>query len=82
MEIRITLYGLFKSSVLAAKKLAADLKPYEYYKVSKTNGLWKHKSCPISYTLVVHDFGVSYVNKADAEHLKAVLNAHYPMKID
>ena len=34
------------------------------------------------FTLVVDDFGVSYVNKADAEHLKAALKNHYPMTVD
>ena len=82
MEIRKTLYGLCQSSALAAKKLAADLKSYCYYKVPKTNGLWKHESCPISFTLVVDDFGVSYIDRADTEYLEAALKAHYPMTID
>ena len=82
MEIRKALYGLCQSGALAAKKLAADLKPYRYYMVPKTNSLWRHKSCPISFTLVVNDFGVSYVNKADAKHLKVALKAHYPMTVD
>ena len=64
------------------KKIAADLKPYGYYKVPKTNGLWKHKSSPIFFTLVVNDFGVSYVDRVDAEHLKAALKAHYPMTVN
>ena len=82
MEIRKALYGLYQSGALAAKELAADLKPYGYYKVSKTNGLWRHKSCPISFTLVVNDFGVSYVNKADIEHPEVALKKHYPMIVD
>ena len=64
-----------------SKELAADLKPYGYYKVPKTNGLWKHKSGPIFFTLVVNDFGVSYVDMVDTEHLKAALKAHYPIKV-
>ena len=39
MEIRKALYGLCQSGALAAKKLEADLKPYGYYKVPKTNRL-------------------------------------------
>ena len=73
IEIRKALYGLCQSSALAAKKLAADLKPYGYYKVPKTNSLWQHESCPISFTLVVNDFWVSYVNKEDTKHLEAAL---------
>ena len=82
MEIHKALSGLCQSGALAAKKLAADLKPYGYYKVPKTNGLWKHESRLISFTLVVDDFGVSYVDRADAEHLEAALKAHYPMTIN
>ena len=39
MEIRKALYGLSQSGALAAEKLEADLKPFGYYKVPKTNGL-------------------------------------------
>ena len=56
MEIRKTLPDLCQSRAFAAKKLAADLKPFGYYKVPKTNGLWKHESQPIIFTLVVDDF--------------------------
>jgi hypothetical protein len=31
--------------------------------------LWQHDTHPISFALVVDDFGIKYVNKADAEHL-------------
>ena len=82
MEIRKALPGLCQSGALAAKKLAADLKPYGYYKVPKTNGLWRHETRPISFTLVVDNFGVSYVDRKDAEHLEAALKDHYPMTID
>ena len=82
MEIVKALPGLCQSGVLAAKKLAADLKPFGYYKVPKTNGLWKHESRQISFTLVVDDFGISYVDKADAEHLEDALKKNYPMTVD
>jgi hypothetical protein len=32
-------------------------------------GLWKHATWPISFTLVVDNFGVKYLNKADVNHL-------------
>ena len=82
IEICKALPGFCQSGALAAKKLAANLKPYGYYKIAETNGLWKHESCPISFTLAVDSFSVSYVDRADAEHLKAALKAHYPMTID
>ena len=50
MEIRKALPGLCRSGALAVEKLVADLKPYGYYKVPKTNGLWKHETRPIAFT--------------------------------
>jgi hypothetical protein len=49
-----------------------------------TSGLWKHDTRPISFTLVIDDFGVKYFNKEDAEHLlETCLSKHYyPMKSD
>ena len=82
IEIQKALPGLCQSGALAAKKLAADLKPFGYYKVPKTNGLWKHESRPISFKLVVDNFGVSYVDKADTLHLEAILKKNYPLTVD
>ena len=61
--------------------MAVDLKPYGYYKIMKTNGLWKHKSYPISFTLIVDNFGVFYVDKADTKLLKSALKTHYLMNV-
>ena len=36
-------------------------------------GLWKHEWRPIQFTLVVDDFGVKYVGKDNALHLKTTL---------
>ena len=55
------------------KKLA----PHGYFEVTHTPILWKHITRPISLPLVVDDFGVKYIDKADAEHLIAALKKHY-----
>ena len=39
--------------------------------------MWSHKTHPIQFTLVVDDFGVKYVGKEHAMHLKSVLEEHY-----
>lgn len=46
--------------LLAAKKLTKYLAPYGYdnHKIPFPTGLWKHKSCPITFTIDVKDFGV------------------------
>ena len=63
--------------VLANKLLKKRLAPAGYYEMPHTPGLWKHVSCPITFTLVVDDFGVKYVNKKNSEHLVASLKEKY-----
>ena len=36
-------------------------------------GLWKHDTQPISFTLMVDNFGVKYVKEEHVEHLMIVL---------
>ena len=47
-----------------------------------TPGLWKHISRPISFTLVVDDFGIKYVGEEHAKHLIGVLEENYTMDVD
>ena len=51
------------------QKTQAKLAPHGYHKCINTPGLWYHESQPISFTLVVDDFGVKYVGKEHADHL-------------
>ncbi len=39
-------------------------------------GLWTHKTRPISFTLVVDDFGVKCIGKEPAMHLSSILKQH------
>ena len=50
--------------------------------MAHTPGLWRHVTQPISFTLVVDDFGVKYVGQEHAEHLIQVLREYYTMSID
>ena len=43
----------------------------------ETPGFWSLKWCPISSTLIVDDFGVTYVGEEHANHLQVVLKEHY-----
>ena len=63
MEIRRAMYRLPQAGILANRLLKQCLAKHGYYKDSHTPGLWKHISCPISFTLVVNDFGIKYVGK-------------------
>eukprot|EP00804_Cyclotella_cryptica_P024442 CCRYP_019261-RA/>CCRYP_019261-RA protein AED:0.29 eAED:0.18 QI:0/0/0/1/0.33/0.25/4/0/786 len=82
MEIRRAMYGLPQAGVLANKLLQQRLAKHGYYEVAHTPGLWKHISLPISFTLVVDDFGIKYVGKEHADHLRNALKQHYTIDID
>ncbi len=44
--------------------------------------MWFHKTCPITFILVVDDFGVKYVNKDDVDHLIASIKKNYMLTKD
>ncbi len=47
-----------------------------------TPGLWRHESRLITFTLVVDDFGVKFVNKANVDHLIASIKKTYTITED
>ena len=73
LEIRQAIYGLPQADILANKLLRERLEPFGYYEVAHTPGLWRHTWRPVSFTLVVDDFGVKYVGKKHAWHLVEAL---------
>lgn len=81
-KISGALYGLAQSGYIANKDLEKHLKPFGYYPSKTTAGLWHHKTRPITFTLIVDDFGNSVVNKEDADHLVNAIEEKYPLKID
>ena len=77
IEIRRGMYGLPQAGILAKQQLTRFLATYGYAPVRHTPGLWRHKWCPISFCLVVDDFGVKYIGKEHADHLIQCLRNHY-----
>jgi hypothetical protein len=47
------------------------LELFGYFKHANTSDLWSHNTRPISFTLVVDNFGVKNVKKEDVDHLIA-----------
>jgi hypothetical protein len=80
LEMRRAEWGLPQAGMLANKCLRQKLAPFGYYKSTNTPGLWLHNTQPISFTLVVDDFGVKYVNSDNVQHLIASIKriAHLP----
>jgi len=58
VELRRRIYGLKESGILANLLLKKCLSNFGYRPVKFTHGLWKYDTRPISFTLVVDDFGV------------------------
>jgi hypothetical protein len=69
VEIRKGMYGLPQAGRLAKDRLIKFLAPHGYTPVPITPGLWTHSTQPLAFTLVVDDFGIKYIDKADADHL-------------
>ena len=82
LEMRRAVWGLPQAGILANKLLRKRLLPHGYYECANTPGLWKHVSRPISFTLVVDDFGVKYVGKEHATHLINCIKEQYGVTED
>jgi hypothetical protein len=82
LEIRRAIYGQPQSGALANQLLCKRLAPFGYYEVPHTPGLWRHVTRPISFSLVVEDFGVKYVGKEHAQHLIDTLQKWYQLAVD
>ena len=80
--MRCAVWSLPQAGILANKLLQKRLLPHGYYECKHMPGLWKHTSRPISFTLVVDDFGVKYTNKNDIDHLIASLKTDYELTED
>jgi hypothetical protein len=76
------MYGLPQSGLLANKLLKKRLNKQGYRQSKLVPGHWKHDTRPIQFTLVVDDFGVKYVGKEHAQHLKNTLEQHYKLTCD
>jgi hypothetical protein len=76
IEIRKGMYGLNQEGLLANQLLQTRL-VFGHYPARHNPGLWLHKIQHISFTLIVDDFTVKYVDKHHAEHLwNALLPAY------
>jgi hypothetical protein len=63
------MYGLQHAGILTNHLLAKRLEPYGYQKTKTTLGLWKHATLPVTFSLVLDDFGVRYEGLANINHL-------------
>jgi hypothetical protein len=73
IEIQKVIYGLPRAGILANELLQRNLAKDGYRPTPHTHGLWTHDTRPISFSLVVDDFGVKYVGREHDEHLMACI---------
>ena len=71
------MYGLPQAGRIANGLLRKCLAAHGYYECKHTPGLWKHQWRPVTFTLVVDNFGVKYVGEEHAHHLLTCLRQHY-----
>ncbi|KAG7350061.1 reverse transcriptase RNA-dependent DNA polymerase [Nitzschia inconspicua] len=82
VEIRRGMYGLPQAGRIANDYLRTFLEPAGYHPTEHTPGLWRHRTRPLTFSLVVDDFGVKYVSQDDVDHLLATLRQRYECKAD
>ena len=76
------MYGLPQAGINAQELLETRLKTAGCTQSKLTPGYWKHKWHPISFTLIVDNFGVKYIGKEHIMHLIKVLKEHYKVEED
>ena len=82
IKIKRGMYGLRQAAILAYNQLVANLKPYGYYPIPHTVGMWAHTTRPTKFCLCVDDFGIKYHSTEDAHHLLDALRDNYKISID
>eukprot|EP00957_Ditylum_brightwellii_P176383 13431537-Ditylum_brightwellii.AAC.2 len=59
-----------------------QLEEHGYYPVQYTPGLWHHKWCPVTFALVVDNFGVKITGENHGKHLIKAIEEHYEITVD
>jgi hypothetical protein len=81
-EIQKGMYGLPQAGIIAQQLLEERLEKDGYRQSKITPGLWTHDTRPISFSLVVDDFGVKYVGEENAQHLLDTVRKYYKCSCD
>jgi hypothetical protein len=82
IKIQKGMHGLPQAGILANELLQRNLAKDGYRPIQHTHGLWKHDNRPVSFSLLVDDFGVKYVGRENAEHLMACIKNNYDISSD
>ena len=81
-EIGKGMYGLPQAGIIAQQFLEKRLAEVGYHQSKIVPGLWTHKTRNISFTLVVDDLAIKYINQEDAQHLIDAIQKDYNITVD
>ncbi len=81
-KVQRGMYGLPQAGIIAQHLLTKQLNKAGYQQSKITQGYWRHDWHPISFTLVVNNFGVKYIDKNNVEHLMSILKQDYTINTD
>ena len=76
------MYSLPQVGRLANKLVAKRLDKEGYYQCQYTPSLWRYKWQPITFCLVVDNFGIKTISLLHVKHLKATLEKYYEVTVD
>jgi hypothetical protein len=82
VEISKGMFGLPQAGILAFNQLMNYLANHDYAPCTHTPGLWTHSTRDITFSLVVDDFVIKYINRDDAIHLLTALEDFYTVATD
>jgi hypothetical protein len=75
-------YGLPQAGILANELLQQRLSLDGYHPTKHTHGLFKHKTRPVLFSLLVDDFGMKYIGRDNAEHIMAEIKKNCDISSD
>jgi hypothetical protein len=68
-KIRQGMYWLPQVMIIAQELLTKRLMEHGYNQSKTMPGLWTHEWCPITFSLIVDNFGVKYIGEEHVQHL-------------
>ena len=81
-KIQKGIYGFPQAGIIAQQLLEQRLEKDGYRQSTTIPGLWTHDTYPISFTLIVDNFGVKYVGEENAQHLLDTVRKDYKCSCD
>ena len=75
------MYGFPMAGKLANDLLINRMSKHGYHPCQYTPLLWKHVWRPVTFTLVVDDFGIKFLGDEHANHLKRYIEKYYKITL-